>query len=272
MSISSTSLAGYKFEISLRIQSEGGESIDSLARWDQTKVLITVTELELPMISIITASEFADGKLPVNGKVKLYGMLEWPSSLAVPVGLNISWDIDDPSIALADIAMTAHTMSLAAATVTPASSTQSGVAYLNLVVLTSLLNSRDTYVFSLILTDSNNGFLSKASIEFARNAPPTPGQFLIDPSSGIELTTLFTFSASLWDDPDLPISYEVVYFSSSMQVVTVHDRSSYATYSSYLPAGKDVEANNLVCSLRVYDMADAYTAMNYTVTVDPVGE
>ncbi len=45
------------------------------------------------------------------------------------------------------------------------------------------------------------------SVNVLVNSAPRPGGFYVSPSEGVEFSTLFSFSASNWQDVNLPLTY-----------------------------------------------------------------
>ena len=107
---------------------------------------------------------------------------------------------------------------------------------------------------------------ASTSIVVITNGPPQPGLFKISPSKGVELYTAFLFSASLWSDEDIPISYSFGFYATntSTTVAAIKVRSEASFTSSNLPAGLDESNFQIRGLLLVYDSLSASsTAMNW---------
>jgi hypothetical protein len=73
----------------------------------------------------------------------------------------------------------------------------------------ALFGSSDiTFLFACTLT-------SGVSFSAHANSPPRPGLCACKPPVGLALSTDFSFSAELWGDPDLPLSYQFSYLTST---------------------------------------------------------
>ena len=101
---------------------------------------------------------------------------------------------------------------------------------------------QSAYTFSLSLyLSSSSTVIAKTSVTVYRNTPPSPGTLSVTPvTAGIEMDTVFTIAAELWDDEDLPLSYKFTYQTSSSQAHTVLQAKALSyTLSTQLPAGID---------------------------------
>ena len=78
--------------------------------------------------------------------------------------------------------------------------------------------------------------LSSASIVVTTNGPPTPGLFKALPYTGVELSTVFNFSAANYIDPDLPLTYQFGFINNGVRNV-LQSRSLLFISYSYLAAG-----------------------------------
>jgi hypothetical protein len=126
----------------------------------------------------------------------------------------------------------------------------------------SLLGSSTPYTFSL----SVDGFASAASIEITMNTPPLPGSFDVSPSNGTMLVTKFSFSASMFIDEDLPITYQFAYLSDGRSMV-LQSRSRFTSMESVLPQGSPSDESQLTCLVNVYDGLNSSTSVTSVVTV-----
>jgi hypothetical protein len=111
---------------------------------------------------------------------------------------------------------------------------------------------------------------ASASLTVITNGAPLPGLINVLPSKGNELTTLFNFAASLWSDPDQPLTYQFGFQSPvSLSNLVIVSRSEQTYASTTLPAGDLSRAGAVDCVLRVFDALGAYTDAQTTVTVVP---
>ena len=199
-----------KIELQLVVSDSTG------SRSASASIVLNIVGSILPTLSISgtgsSSSPFAKSKL------KLYGSVNWISSYDVK-NLNASWSVSDPFVNLAAASLSPIEVSLGESV--NASSGGGGEneyssVTLNLVLLTSVFSVRDSYKFGLSLVGPA-GVISTTSLIVVRNFPPSPGDFLVTPASGFEFSTMFTFSATYWNDLDLPLSYVFGYKSFGHQ-------------------------------------------------------
>jgi hypothetical protein len=152
-------------------------------------------------------------------------------------------------------------------TVGPISTTvQSGVvASLSLTLPAGVMQGRESYTFSLTCGKSATSIVVKT------NGAPYGGSISIDPSTGVELTTLFLSSTSLWIDEDLPLSYQFGFSSGSHELV-IRSRSELTYSSATLPAGSAQEDYSLNVSVIVFDTLSSSSLMQKYVSVVPMTE
>lgn len=169
------------------------------------------------------------------------------------------WTLNDTSITLAP------PTSLSSVTQT----LPSGMSYVLLIMSANSLSAGTTLAFTLSSTGLG-GLTSSATVIIAVNAPPSPGVFAVSPRSGAQLTTPFTFSASQWDDPDLPLQYSFGYLSATGSYIETGSitQNSYGTYR--LPAGQDTSGFNVSCVALVYDSFRASSMIKLSITVKKV--
>ena len=94
----------------------------------------------------------------------------------------------------------------------------------------------------------------------------TLGTFTAVPSEGVELKTVFKFTASFWDDVDIPLTYELWYASSTSGKNLLRSRSDDQLHYSVLPSIVP-GAENMTVFLSVYDSQDASSIAQVLVTV-----
>jgi hypothetical protein len=167
-----------------------------------------------------------------------------------------AWSVDDPTIALAVAARTPVQQMLFPSAV------GASVAF-NLVIKSDALPQRATLHFTL-----SCGRTTVSTI-VTTNGAPLPGTFSVNPEIGVELSTVFTFSAAQWSDPDLPLTYQFGFQSAvSLSSLVIVSRSELSHATSSLPAGDGNRANAVDCSLRVFDGLGAYTDRVTAARVD----
>lgn len=163
------------------------------------------------------------------------------------------WTVDDSFVNLVAVARTSIAKSILPSSGLP-------MAPFNLVVAEGALAQRATFAFSLQCGESSS------TVTVTTNGAPLPGVFTVSPSTGVELSTLFTFTAVQWSDPDLPLTYQFSYAvpggASSFALGSATEKSY--TESS-LPAGA------LNCTMAVYDSFSASAVEVQNITVTSIG-
>ena len=179
----------------------------------------------------------------LNGQVKI----------AAPC--QARWSLNDAGVSLASVASTALTRTLQ-----PASASVP-VAF-NLVINAGALPQRASLSFTLSCDGTSTSFA------VTTNGAPLPGQFIVTPKSGRELSDLFSFSALQWTDSDLPLTYQFGFVSeTSLANLVVVSKSELAFTSTTLPSGLPLQNNLRNCTLDVFDNMNAFTSVLTEVTV-----
>jgi hypothetical protein len=108
-----------------------------------------------------------------------------------------------------------------------------------------------------------------SSVVVITNGAPLPGVFSVSPTSGVALTTPFGFSASLWQDDDLPLTYAFGFLSKSVsQAFQPLQAASQLTYGSFLlPIGSDSKQFALTCAAQIFDSFGLNTTTEMDVSV-----
>jgi hypothetical protein len=139
-------------------------------------------------------------------------------------------------------------------------------ALFNLYLSGTALAIGSSYLFSLTCSSS------VSSIMVTTNVPPFGGVYTVSPLSGIELTTLFQYSASQWSDWDLPITYLFGFMNSNLNLLsTLQSRSVLPYAASVLPGGLIVNNFDVSTVVRVFDNLQAYEQRSRRVAVSPLG-
>ena len=122
-------------------------------------------------------------------------------------------------------------------------------------------------LYKFVLTVQRQGGHSGYSeYQVTPNSPPVEGTCDVSPASGVTLTTEFTFTCTDWQDPDLPLQYEFIYFTDN-DLLNVVYQGVQTTKKTNLPAG--YKANNFTIDfrVRVTDMLGAFTEVKIPVQV-----
>ena len=122
-------------------------------------------------------------------------------------------------------------------------------------------------LYKFVLTaQRQSGPPGYSEYQVTTNSPPVEGTCDVSPASGVSLTTEFTFTCTDWQDPDLPLQYEFIYFTNN-DLPNVAYQGVQTRKQTNLPAG--YEANNFTIDfrVRVTDMLGAFTEMKIPVQV-----
>jgi hypothetical protein len=182
------------------------------------------------------------------------------STVVTDTVASCKWSLNDTGIDLTTAALTSPTASYAP--------TVAGSQYTyNLLLNPNSLSAGTTYAFQLtckVVTGASGTGL----VVITTNGPPLPGSFSINPNTGTELQTAYTFLAAQWIDSDVPITYAFG-FSKGGSSQLVQSQSQLSYVSSQLPAGLDVYGYNLTCVAIIYDSLNANASASYSVHVGP---
>lgn len=133
------------------------------------------------------------------------------------------------------------------------------------------------YTFRLsAVSKSNPNSEMWAQITLTANTPPTSGSLLLSPSTGLELTTDFIFSARDWTDDisDYPLTFAFSCSKSPLEsegaVAAVVGLKGHSTVmTSTLPSGMEVWAHMVFCSVEVSDFYESSSHADAKVSVFP---
>eukprot|EP01038_Epipyxis_sp_PR26KG_P006998 gene6998-9563_t len=229
--------------MSINTTAELTVTVYDVTRSSSAVVYVTIVSRNIPTVSITTIS---NDKINPSNKLFISGQI---TSLSPGIA---SWSINDSAIYLSNSALTTYSQRFTSYNL----SSQS----FNLVLKPNSLFSSSFYRFTLHF-QSVNGYKSYSSIVFDVNDVPTPGVFLIEPTSGFELNDIFTFIASQWIDDDLPLRYTFGFYQSSAgsSIKIVQPQSEFNYAYTPLPAGETRNNFTLSCGLIVSDIFNAET-------------
>lgn len=165
---------------------------------------------------------------------------------------NASWTVVNAYVPLSAISLTPITSSI---------TRLFQAVNVNLVIAANSLIAPGIFIFRLSCGSA------ASQISVSTNAPPTPGYFSVAPSAGVELLTLFSFSASVWLDDDVPLQYQVGIITFGTTFVALTDKSEVSSVTSLLPAGSSMARNIVDCVLYVFDSYGANTFTSQGVRV-----
>ena len=88
----------------------------------------------------------------------------------------------------------------------------------------------------------------------------------MSPTSGVTLVTEFTFACANWQDTDLPLQYEFIYFTANDLLNVAYKGQQSSTYTK-LPVGDKANNFSIDFRVRVADMLGAFTEVRIPVQV-----
>ena len=124
--------------------------------------------------------------------------------------------------------------------------------------------------YKFVLTaQRQGGYPGYSEYQVTVNSRPVKGTCYVSPSSGVSLTTIFTFTCSDWQDLDLPLQYEFIYLTSN-DLLNVVYQGVQTSKQTNLPPGQ--KANNFTIDfrVRVVDMFGAFTELKIPVQVGKI--
>jgi hypothetical protein len=253
-----------------------------LTRYSAASMRLTVFPAIYPTINL-TSNALLSGKINPSQSLKLTAVVNLPAFTLSSIQGNISWSMSGGNFTLGQIVKTPVKQPLSVGDAT----TLMKSFYLS--VLPNSLTAGLSYSFALQCSLST-GIQVTSSITVTINAPPSSGSFLIDPSTGTEVTTSFSFQCNNWIDSDLPLTYQFSYLSSSSSgggtgshsALIIKSLSQLSYTVSSLPAGDDhddqnndnsnnyQQKNTLICQAQVFDSLNANTSVVQSVQVKPL--
>ena len=226
-------------------------TVADATRASSAVVEVKVSVVHLPQLDIVAGGGLGSNPFNVDKKLSLYG------TVRTLIPCIAQWTSSDVTLSLLSAASTPtrQEIVLLSGTAVP----------FNLQLKPNTLPTRASVQFSLTCGGG------ATFITITTNGPPLPGVFSVHPSLGIELTTSFQFSASLWSDEDLPLTYAFGFESATALSNLVIVRRSERTFSSsVLPAGTESDNYVISCSLQVTDSIGAAADARSFATVTPL--
>ena len=110
------------------------------------------------------------------------------------------------------------------------------------------------------------GYPGYSEYQVTTNSPPVNGTCDVSPVSGVTLTTEFTFMCTDWQDPDLPLQYEYIYFTNN-DLLNVAYQGVQRNKKMDLPAGEKENNFTIDFRVRVVDMFGEFTEVTIPVQV-----
>ena len=247
-----TVLGGEKLALRAVSGAIGTTSRITVTAFDNTRsssasVLVQVQDSSAPVVAITSSTRSVTAVNPSD-------RLALTASVSVQSSCTAVWSVDEPTVRLESAALNAYRTVIPTGTSRP----------VTLGLSSSVLPERATMQFTLSCG------VSSSSITVTTNGPPLPGVFVVNPTSGVELSQIFTFSASLWSDGDLPLSYQFGFVTASNGLVLVAQGRSEASYATTtLAAGPSTVGYAVTCRGQIFDSLNAASKVSATVTVTP---
>eukprot|EP01034_Spumella_vulgaris_P038536 gene38536-47586_t len=225
------------------------------SRSSQATMTMSVLPELSPLVSVVSS-------LGAASIMNAGDILKLTASVGMPANLNGAavWSVDSNDVDLSKAALSSLTASFSAS-VAP-TNTQ-----VFMFIGANSLPVGVTLTFSLTASIPSESTVTVATVQVIVNAPPKLGAFSVDPPTGTELTTPFTFSASQWQDPQLPLKYQFGIISLSGAFTVMNSLSALTYGTSYLTAGSDTDGNKVTCVAMIFDAMAANTSVTTQVVV-----
>ena len=219
-----------------------------------TDVYIKVLPPQAPLISLQSQSST---RVNPTHKLVLVGALQ------VSASADVQWSVDDSTIDLTTIAVSPIRKSI------PYAVGGQYSHFVSLVLPPHSLPASSSFTFNLQCSTALG--IASSSISITTNDPPKSGSYVVTPTSGTMLSTVFSFLAVKWEDSDRPITYEFAYESMSGNKYLVHrGRREVSSASSELPQGMAEADFGLRTRLQVFDALDGKAEEYVSVTVQRI--
>jgi hypothetical protein len=234
------SASGASLQFTLIVRDETGQRTATSS--------VTIRILPLLSTSISLRSNTVQNVINPDQSLTVFGTVSIPPSLKC----QLNWSTDS-SVTGLDLARTALTPLFSSV---PASNGGLNLP-INLKLPSNVLLGGFTYSFTLTSNLESPGVVSSLTFTVVVNSPPKLGSFIISPTEGEELTTLFGFACSRWQDDNLPLQYQFSYLSSAGNKLTMRSIAESSFTSLTLPAGENSRGNNIQA---IADVFDSYLA------------
>ena len=121
--------------------------------------------------------------------------------------------------------------------------------------------------YKFILTAQRQGrYRGYSEYHVTSNSPPVGGVCNVSQTSGVSLITEFTFACDNWQDPDLQLQYEFIYFTDN-NLLNVAYKGIKTSLTSKLPAGESKNNFTIDFRVRVINMLGTFTEVRTPVQV-----
>ena len=242
-------------------ETANSSSVFSLTVFDSARSATASTTVQvLPPSSPITRLEASHvGKFNVFEKLKIAAYI---STMGTVVS---AWSVNDTSVSLSAGSVTPLNRTL----IVPTRGRVIDTTFVFNFALETNTLPPNTYLTFTLTTALISGASVTASVVVITNGNPVPGEFTVTPSNGIALIDTFLFTAGLWQDDDLPLTYSFGFLAKTVSANFLPMRDPLElTYGSFnLPVGSDARNYSLVCAVRIFDAYAASVTVTKTVTV-----
>jgi hypothetical protein len=251
-----------KLLLSPVINTQGFEATITMIVTDVTKSRSASTAVTIAVLSALSAeisiqSSASSNLLNPGQSLQLSGMVKLPSEISSAMLL---WSTNGRSgLNMSSIALTPAVRSITVGT----SISSNGWFPFVIKLATTSFRGGLTYSFSLLCQLPSPGVSTVSTISIKANSPPTPGEFVVSPAEGIELSDPFTFSCQHWLDDNLPIQYSFGYITTSGSKSLITSPSETAFKSTQLPGGLNNNGYQVTC---VVDITDSFAAKSTAVS------
>lgn len=135
----------------------------------------------------------------------------------------------------------------------------------SLVALPGVMMPSVRYRF-ILTAQRPGGYNGYSEYYVTTNSPPIGGVCNVSPTSGVALATDFTFACDNWQDPDLQLQYEFIYFTCN-NLLNVAYKGVKTSITTNLPAGERKNNFTIDFRVRVADEFGAFTEVRTPVQV-----
>ena len=124
----------------------------------------------------------------------------------------------------------------------------------------------DTRYKFILTAQRPGGYRGYSEYHVTSNSPPVGGVCSVSPTSGVTLITEFTFTCDNWQDPDLQLQYQFIYFTNN-NLLNVAYTGVKISITTKLPAGEKKNNFSIDFRVRVINMLGVFTEVRTPVQV-----
>ena len=199
--------------------------------------------------------ENCDAKLNPSGRMALQGMC---TSASCHGNLIFKWTVSKHLKNFSNSSQWSEILEIQELISTRASSK-------SLVTRPGVLTPDTRYRF-ILTAQRSGGYRGYSEYHVTSNSPPVGGVCNVSQISGVSLITEFTFACDNWQDPDLQLQYEFIYFTDN-NLLNVAYKGVKTSLTSKLPAGESKNNFTIDFRVRVINMLGTFTEVRTPVQV-----